>query len=57
LSEEYGVGHCGKYCKNWICDEEPKWDDLCVGCPCNWEEEEYWEEKRWEEEDDDMEGE
>jgi len=31
----HGVGHCGKYCKNWICDE-PKLDILCVGCPCNW---------------------
>jgi hypothetical protein len=33
--ENIGIGHCGRYCKNWICDEEPKWDDLCVGCPCN----------------------
>jgi hypothetical protein len=32
---EIGIGHCGKACVNWDCDEEPKWDDLCVGCPCN----------------------
>jgi len=36
--ENMGVGHCGKYCPDWVCDIEPKWDDLCVGCPCNEEE-------------------
>jgi hypothetical protein len=36
--ENTGIGHCGKYCPDWICEKEPKWDDLCVGCPCNVEE-------------------
>lgn len=37
MTEEMGIGHCGKYCKNWVCDE-CKLDDLCQGCPCNDEE-------------------
>jgi hypothetical protein len=35
---EKGTGHCGKICVNWVCEEFPKWDDLCQGCPCNDEE-------------------
>ncbi len=37
MKEEVGIGHCGKGCPNWIC-EELKLDDLCQGCPCNEEE-------------------
>ena len=41
-----GIGHCGKYCPNWVCYVEPKWDDLCVGCPCNPEDQdEYYEDE------------
>jgi len=37
MTEEMGIGHCGVYRRNWVCDE-PKLDDLCQGCPCNDEE-------------------
>jgi hypothetical protein len=50
-SDNVGIGHCGKHCRNWVCDEEPKWDDLCVGCPCNPEENsEFWEDEYYEDE-------
>jgi hypothetical protein len=50
MKEEMGLGHCGKYCKNWLCEELGcGLDDLCTGCPCNPEEdeedEEYYEEE------------
>jgi len=49
-TRDVGIGHCGKYCPNWVCNEEPKWDDLCVGCPCNPEDDEFWEDEYYEDE-------
>jgi len=42
------VGHCGLIFKDFQVCDEPKLDDLCLGCPYN-DEEEY-EEEEWEEE-------
>lgn len=33
------VGHCGKIFREFEVCDEPKIDDLCLGCSCNDEEE------------------
>lgn len=48
LRVEYG--HCGIYCENWVCTQPGKGlDDLCVGCPCNEEEDDCFLEEDYEE--------